>query len=323
MKRNITILFLSLFLLLGCTDITNNTDKNDTTSLFTPTENQEEPRVGSSTVAPSLGVTSATDGTKETLPSVIEETEETTPLPEVIKRKDTTTIAIVKEWYIRLVVEDTSNTMKTASTQLGQLDRIDTIQNYALKAIAPFVKRYLDVVFKNPIDFEAGEYKSIFHSVDTDTDTDTDADSWDFTVKSHDGTANMILWFRGLYALTPYTDTQDRLRYHENYIFMHPLLKKMTLLDMDENREVSIVSDNKMNEYLFSMNGLKERHFRWKLYTNVPILTSKKISKMTKMKALELKVLRLDADAMPDSLKAKRLEAIDMHYPPKFEVLNK
>ena len=318
MQKNITILFLSLFLLLGCTDMTSNsTDKNHTTSLLTPTENQEDTRSDSSTVSPSSAVSSATDGTKETIPSVVEETEEPTSLPEVIKRKDTINITIVKEWYIRLVVEDTSNTMKTASTQLGQLDRIDTIQSYALKAIAPFVRRYLDVVFKNPTDFEAGEYKSIFHSVDSE------ADSWDFTVKSHDGTANMILGFRGLYALTPYTDTQDRLRYHENYIFMHPLLKRMTLLDIDENREVNIVSDNKMNEYLFSMNGVKERHFRWKLYTDVPILTSKKISKMTKMKALELKVLRLDASAKPDSLKAKRLEAIDMHYPPKFEVLNK
>jgi hypothetical protein len=314
MKTNITILFLSLFLLLGCTDVTNNAiDKNDTTSILTPTETLQEQGEDSTRVAVSSVAPSQTEETDET-----EETEETSPpLPQIIKKRDSNDSEIVKEWYIRLVVEDTNNTMKIANTQLGQLDRIDTIQNYALKAIVPFVRRYLDVVFKNPTNFEAGEYKSIFHTVDTE------ADSWDFTVKSYDNTANMILGFRGLYTLTPYTDSQDRLRYHENYAFMHPLLKKMTLLDIDENREVVMVSDNKINEYLFNMNGVKERHFRWKLYTDVPIIAPKIASKMRKMEALELKVLRLDASAKPDSLKAKRLEAIDMNHPPKFEVLDK
>jgi len=232
---------------------------------------------------------------------------------------------IAKEWYVRIVIEDTTNNMKTAAAQLGQLDISDAVVKHTLKAIAPFRPTYLDVVFVNPIGVDAGSYKSNFHL------SSTSADSWEFTVKSNDTTANMILGWRGIYVLSPYIDDEGRERYHEYRSMTNPLLSYMTLVDVNTNAEIPILSNGTVNEYVFNMDGATERKFRWKVKDTSSVAISSfraysKISKPTqeeKLKKLQIQALRKDAKARPDTLERKRLESFDMSIPPTFEVLVK
>lgn len=224
-----------------------------------------------------------------------------------------------QEWYLRIVAEDTTNNMKTAGAQLGQLSIENAQSEHSLKALAPFTARYLDVVFKNPTGLAVGEYKSDFHAT-------ISSDSWEFTVKSSDSSADMILSWRGLYVLSPYIDEQGRERYHEYRSMTNPLLSYMTLIDVSTNTEIPALSNGTVNEYVFNMDGATERTFRWVLHSNVvpapaPLNSTMKYSKQ--MKSLEIKALRKDAKATPTKLKVKRVNALDMTKPPTFEVLVK
>jgi hypothetical protein len=234
---------------------------------------------------------------------------------------------IAKEWYVRIVVEDTTNDMKTAGAQLGQLDTTDVVTKHTLKAIVPFRPTYLDVVFVNPVGVDAGSYKSNFHA------SGTDADSWEFTIKSHDANANMILSWRGLYVVTPYVDGENRERYNEYRSLTNPLIPYMTLVDVTNNAEVEVMLNDTVNEYVFNMDGVTERIFKWKvkdtsLVTLPRVKTFSKVvtpilTQSQKLQKLQVKVLRKDAKAKPDALKKKRLQSFDMMTPPTFEVLVK
>ncbi len=155
-----------------------------------------------------------------------------------VKIVDETPEVKASNWYVRIVVEDTTNNMKTSDAQLGQVEEVDAALKHSLKAISPFGSTYLDVVFKNPSDITSGEYKSNFHT------TNTNSDSWEFTVKSHDANADMIVSWRGLYVLNPYTDSEDRLRYNEYRSMTNPLIPYMKLVDVATGIEIPAIINN-------------------------------------------------------------------------------
>jgi len=236
-----------------------------------------------------------------------------------------------KEWYVRIVVEDTTNNMKTASAQLGQLEATDAATKHSLKALAPFTSTFLDVVFKNPIGIATGEYKSNFHTTNA-------SDSWEFSVKSYDANATMILTWRGLYVLTPYIDSENRMRYREYISRANPLIPYMKLIDITSGIEVPADNNGTAQVYTFKMidgtdiigtdsNGNptvigKSKAFRWVLQ-NTPVQSLAVPKRAKFLKALEVKALRKDAKAKPDALKKKRLNSLNMTQPPRFEVLVK
>ena len=92
-------------------------------------------------------------------------------------------------WYIRVTAEDPARGMKTNSTQLGELEVDDAVEKHTLKALKPFGGTYLDVVFKDPVGVESGEYKVNFHKYEEGMD-----DSWHFTVKT-DKIMSMLIYF--------------------------------------------------------------------------------------------------------------------------------
>lgn len=167
--------------------------------------------------------------------------------------------AVAENWYIRIVAEDPARGFKELSAQLGELEGEDVAEKHSLKAMSPFGKGYLDVVFKDPQGIEKGEYKSNFHSITEDEDR------WSFTVKTDDSDARIILSWRGIYVLDPYTDESQRARYHEKRSLSNPLGSGMKLIDSDTGEEVAAYADGKAQVYIFSMNGSGERHFEWVL----------------------------------------------------------
>jgi len=219
------------------------------------------------------------------------------------------------DWYIRIVAEDTSNNMKTAGAQLGQLEVADAVTKHSLKAIAPFTRPFLDVVFKNPTNLPVGEYKSNFH-------TTTASDSWEFTVKSSDNAANMILSWRGLYVLTPYIDNEGRERYQEYRSRTNPLIPFMKLIDVSTGTEIPADNNGTAQVYTFNMAGQTSRVFQWVLQST-PVTNLAVLKQVQMFKSLKVQALRKDAKAKPDALKQKRLNTLDMMNPPKFEVLVK
>lgn len=317
--KNYSLLFaLSLFILLGCNEGKETAkvkDENQSTSIenieinaldiATQAEHIQELETIEIAVVHTNENASEENITKE---EVVEEVVE----EEVVEKKDISeNKAVSKEWYIRLVIEDLSNNLKTASTQLGQVDSSRAIEDFNLKALKPFGSSYVDVVFKNPLGMKAGEYKSDFHLVDNTVD------SWSFTVKSHDINAMMVLGYKGLFVLSPYMDSEDRERYTEVRMPTHTLLAQMVLVDIAENKEIAVMSNSKMNAYLFSMNGQKEKHFRWELRSlSVEVKT---LRARLNTNRLEIKALRMDSRLNT----RKNIKGNFSILPPKFEVLVK
>jgi len=310
MKNYIAGLLISIFLLVGCEDLDFNFPDGNGTEVTNPDDN---------TTGEDDNVTEEDDNVTDS-----NETEEPIILD---KREIVETLA--KEWYVRIVVEDTTNNMKTAAAQLGQLETNDVVTKHSLKAIAPFRPTFLDVVFVDPSGLDAGSYKSNFHA------SSTDADTWEFTIKSHDDSADMILGWRGLYVLTPYVDAENRERYREYRSLSNPSLVQMTLVDVTNNIEIDVLANGTVNEYVFNMDGVTERVFRWKVKDTsavvlpnfrtfskviVPVVATPKTQDLQK---IQVQVLRKDAKARPDAQKQKRLQSFDMLTPPTFEVLVK
>lgn len=246
------------------------------------------------------------------------EVEENQTVEHSISKSDIENKNVDKEWYIRIVVEDISNHLKTYSAQLGELDNAHDMHVFNLKALKPFSGNYVDVVFKNPVGMKAGEYKSDFHLLGTEDDT------WNFTVKADDSNATMILGFRGLFVLSPYTDTEGRERYTEYRMNNHFLLSQMVLVDVLEDKEIPMFLNAEINEYLFSMNGVKEKDFKWKLKASLannsmPLTRSLPSSRSQYIHKLQIKALRQDAKSK--HIKDKKGNFDDL--PPKFEVLVK
>jgi hypothetical protein len=223
------------------------------------------------------------------------------------------------EWYIRIVAEDVTNGMKTSGAQLGELSVPDATSKHTLKAIAPFGSTYLDVTFVDPEGVGAGEYKTNFHSQDG-----TKVDTWEFTVKSHDPNADIILSWRGLYVLSSYIDNENRKRYHEYRSMTHPLLAHMTLTDLTTGTTVNILSDGLAYEYPFNMNGATERVFQWRLdrSTDANTTQSNTVDANTKgMHQQKIRTLRKSAKASRNMIEHREPESFEMTSPPEFRVL--
>ena len=328
MRKYVISLIVVLLMVSGCNDNTaSNTDNSEIPQV---PENPTVPTVPAQPTCPGVPV-SPTDPVSPIDPVVptdpVDPVEPVVP-PETLPPRQKSAETLAKEWYVRIVVEDVTNNMKTATAQLGQLDGTDVVTKHTLKAIAPFRPTYLDVVFDNPSGVDAGSYKTNFHLSSSAEDT------WEFTVKSHDPNADMILGWRGLYVVTPYTDAQNRERYKEYRTMSNPLLEYMTLEDTETNTTINALSNTTVNEYVFNMNGKTERVFRWTVKESSAALQSKMIvfSRVTtpealideeRLKKLQIEALRKDAKSKPDALQKRRIDTLDMSTPPKFEVLVK
>ncbi len=218
--------------------------------------------------------TSASTGTEavQTTPSpsdngeeTAENTEENTTVseePEAELPKPSAAETKPANWYIRLTAEDPVRGMRSVGTRLGEVEENDAVRNHTLKAISPFGRSYLDIVFVDPDGVGEGEYKTNFH-----TYREGQEDRWRFTVKTDDNSSDIILRWRGIYVLTPYVDEHNRKRYREYRSMTNPLTRYMKLVDTQSGQEIAAVSDGEAQIYRFNMNGAGERDFEWVVQT--------------------------------------------------------
>jgi len=184
--------------------------------------------------------------------------EDTIPEEEINSTKKAVAQHIPTDWYIRIVAESSSHTMRSSSAQLGELDESDAASLHTLKAFPPYGSNYLDVVFRDPEGVVSGDYKSTFH-----THADNTRQVWRFVVRSSDVNVTIRLGWRGIYILTPYRDTKERLRYREYRSLHNPLMYRMKLVDTVTGEVIAAVVDDIPQYYLFNMDGVNERIFEW------------------------------------------------------------
>jgi hypothetical protein len=173
------------------------------------------------------------------------------------------TEAIPANWYLRIVAENPDQGLRSLDAQLGILEEENATAVHALKALTPFGGRYLDVVFRNPSGVDPGDYKSSFRTYEEGIGA-----SWDFVIRSGDPNAEILVGWRGLYRLTPYTDSQGRTRYKEFLTVTNPLLRRMELIDPSTGMRYPALVDGKPHAYRFSMNGSREKRLQWVLHTD-------------------------------------------------------
>ena len=210
------------------------------------------------------------------------------------------------EWYVRLVAEDAGRGMITQSAQLGILKDPDALEKQSLKALSPFSGNYLDIVFTDPEGLMAGDYKSVFRVYQTDA-----AQSWQFTIRSDDTHANIVVTWRGLYVLTAYLDNQGRTRYKEYRSLVNPLLKKMQVVDETTGEVLPVVTGDAMTAFVVNMNGATTRTFRWELLTED---TQAVASAAQSVKAVE--TAQVSAEK---ALHTPQKPSIDLNKPPVFD----
>ncbi len=213
------------------------------------------------------------------------------------------------DWYIRLVAEDTTRALKTESSQLGELDEDNASQQHTLKALSPFGGSYLDIVFVDPADVPAGEYKTNFHQYISDEE-----DRWPFTVKSDDANAEISLTWRGVFVLTPYIDDQGRQRYKEYRSVTNPLTKHMKLIDLQTLDEVPAVIDSQVQTYTFNMDGNDTRSFEWvRTIDEVNILQP-----VSRRSAARENLTQEDLTIIKAEVEQRKAETFDLSKPPVF-----
>jgi hypothetical protein len=251
----------TLLLLTGCHHHTPPQEENSTV-VSLPTQEENTTSTSEEDINSTIEVsdTNITDENSTEESNSSESTDENSSIEEEASsvksfKEDTQ----AKEWYVRVVVEDVTNNIKNDSAQLGQLDQEGNLSQYALRAIDPFGGRYLDVVFQNPEGLEEGSYKSCFHP------SKESEDSWEFTIKSSDSNANLIVSWRGLYVLESYVDDASRTQYKEYRSMRNSLLSYMVLVDLDSNEEIAVLSHGKVNAIEVAMDGEHERHLAWRL----------------------------------------------------------
>ena len=149
-----------------------------------------------------------------------------------------------------------------------------------------------------------GDYKSNFHPYRKNTE-----DVWEFTVRTDDANADVVLSWRGLFVLLPYTDKQGRQRYHEFHSLTNPLIKNMKLVDMKTHKEIAAAIDGKVQNYIFNMNGKKERIFEWVVQ---PSITQQDVVEST---LDNTESAGLQTRAM-EKVAAKKAETFDLSRPP-------
>jgi len=221
-----------------------------------------------------------------------------------VKHKTSKVETKATNWYIRLTAEDQMRQMKTASSQLGALEEDDAVEKHTLKSLTPFGRSYLDIVFIDPKDVEPGEYKSNFHISQEGSE-----DHWEFTVKTDDTTADIVLGWRGIYVLTPYIDDENRMRYREYRSITNPLVKYMKLIDKETGEEIAAVQDGKVQKYSFNMNGKNTHTFEW-------VVETEEVKIITPRKSIGGKVLKQHAPLKQKSSARKKIDSFDLTKPP-------
>lgn len=161
-------------------------------------------------------------------------------------------------WYIQLTAEEPAQSMKTFNAQLGEVNENDAVKKHTLRALKPYGRHYLNIVFHDPDGIKHGDYKSCFHRF-----REGKEESWKFTVQTDNTMADIKVGWRGIYILEPYMDAQGRQRYSEYHSLTNPLIKNMKLVDMNTSKEIAAIVDGKVQTYTFNMNGQKERTFQW------------------------------------------------------------
>lgn len=210
-------------------------------------------------------------------------------------------------WYIRLVVEDTDRAMRSESAMLGQLEADDAVQNHTLKALSPIDGAYLGVVFDDPDGVASGAYKTNFHVYQEEVE-----DSWNFTVRTDDPNADIVLTWRGLLVLTPYVDEQGRTRYKEYRSLTNPLNKQMKLVDLTNDQEVAAIVDGKVGTYAFNMDGETQRAFKWVVQSDVVALPAQ----FHDLSVMQIRENTKSIDVLKQQILQKRIEKFDLSKPP-------
>ena len=278
-----------IFILVGCDSDTQNLENATNVSTETPTNEGNTSSGGD-------GQTEDADQNG----TAIEETAVRLSKPVIVETKPS-------NWYIRLVAEDPARTLKSSSSQLGELEESDAVQAYALKALSSFSGSYLDIVFVNPDGVASGDYKSNFHVYNEGTE-----DQWFFTVKTDDPNAEIRLTWQGLYILNPYTDDQNRKRYNEYNSITNSLIKHMKLVDTVNGKEIAAMVDGKIEIYTFNMDGQNERTFKW-VTQNEEVLLPAQTNRSSKM---EVKIIGNDMTIAKKQINSKKSEMFDLSKPP-------
>ena len=161
--------------------------------------------------------------------------------------------------------------------------------------------------FRDPAGVEAGDYKVNFHMHEEGSE-----DRWQFTVRTDDVNADILLTWRGLYVLTPYIDDQDRQRYKEYRSLTNPLIKNMKLIDVSNGTEIAAAVDGKVQTYSFNMDGQSEKTFEWVVQADevtIPV-------QISKLSTLQAKAIQKDAIVNKVSSMSKKAESFDLTKPP-------
>lgn len=246
------------------------------------------------------GSGSSTDTTTVTDDQATDETQDEFIKEAVVETKPS-------NWYIRLVAEDPARAMKAGDTQLGELEVSDAVEKHTLKALSPFGGSYLDIVFGDPAGVDAGDYKVNFHMYEEGSE-----DRWQFTVRTDDVNADILLTWRGLYVLTPYIDDQDRQRYKEYRSTTNPLIKNMKLVDVSTGDEIAASVDGKVQTYSFNMDGQSERTFEWVVQTDEVTISAQ----VSKLSTLQAKAIQKDATVDMTRSMNQKAELFDLTQPP-------
>ena len=183
---------------------------------------------------------------------------------------------IPQNWYIRIVAQERERAFKTENTQLGVLEDINTSLKHSLKALAPYGRYYLDIVFPNPVGLTSGDYKTSFYHNDGSLNN-----VWNMQVKTDNTDASIELSWRGIYIVTPYQDEYNRTRYKESQSLFNPLAKYMKLVDMSSGEEIPAIYEGKVQKYQFSMGGVTTKNFQWVVSDEVVDINS--LNRMPKM----------------------------------------
>lgn len=262
--RNMSIVVVLFFILLGCTQ---NTKEVEDTSIVNETVVEE---IVSDSTSQDVVVVTTTQDQMEVpeveVPEVEVEISEVRNIREqhsLVSGEEVEVIleeAIPSNWYIRLVAVDTNRNLKTNITQLGEVETSIEADKHTLLSGGRFSNPYLDIVFIDPESVPAGDYKTHYKVHEENIDT-----RWEFSVQTDDVNAEISLTWNGLYILSSYIDDRNRLQYNEYRSLSNPLIHHMKLFDMDTGVEVPIHINGEVQTYAFSMNGQNVHTFAWEI----------------------------------------------------------
>ena len=245
-KLKYIILPLTLLVLAGCSDKTNEPNGEEIT-IVVPATNTPSSTDEGTTEDPAKD---PTEDPKNTRSRVVEEDDNET---DVIVEE-----TIPSNWYIRIIAEDQNRSLKTNLSQLGELEETNAVQDHTLVSGGRWSNPYLDVIFIDPDGMPTGDYKTNYHVYSEGIN-----DSWSFNVETNDANAEIRLSWSGLYILTPTVDAQNRTQYTEYRSSTNPLIAKMKLIDSTTGTEIPAILNNEVQVYIFNMNGQVTRSFEW------------------------------------------------------------